>query len=244
VAERKAGGAWLCGGAAAHCAKSVGIRRNCAERLLANAAGLFIGVDAPDFNLALEARLKAAGIKTVHFVSPSFWAWRPRSGSRSSAQRRPCAVPVPVRARPCCGAHGIAATYVGHPLASVIPMQPDRAAARRRAGAAADAPVVAMLPGSRAPRSIPGASFFGRSAAAASAAATAIHRAGGARPAAMVEVARRVPCRPGDGLHIVRGQSHAALAACDVTLIASGTATLEAALFKRPMVIAYNMHWL
>jgi lipid-A-disaccharide synthase len=141
--------------------------------------------------------------------------------------------------------HGIAATYVGHPLASVIPLEPDKAAARRALGLADEDAVVAILPGSRQSEIRHLALRFFRAAAH-------VHKA---RPATKFIV----PCISGllpeieqlarrsglqGRLQLLKGQSHAALAACDVTLIASGTATLEAALFKRPMVIAYHMGWL
>jgi lipid-A-disaccharide synthase len=105
-------------------------------------------VDAPDFNLDLEAALKHSGIKTVHFVCPSVWAWRPErlEKIKRSVDVMLCIFPF----EPAFLAqHGIAATYVGHPLANVIPMQPDRAAARLQLGLPANCPVVAILPGSR-----------------------------------------------------------------------------------------------
>ena len=125
------------------------IRRQLGDRLLAERPDLFIGVDAPDFNFDLEARLKSAGVKTLHFVSPSFWAWRPEKlvKLKAAADHVLCLFPFEPA---LLAAHGIAATYVGHPLASVIPMQSDRAAARRALGLAAEGTVVALLPGSRA----------------------------------------------------------------------------------------------
>jgi lipid-A-disaccharide synthase len=217
------------------------IRRQLGDRLLAERPDLFIGVDAPDFNFGLEARLKAAGLKTLHFVSPSFWAWRPEKLARlrAAADHVLCLFPFEPE---LLAAHGIAASYVGHPLASAIPMAPDRAAARQALGLSGAGTVVALLPGSRAAEvQHLGSRFFK--------AAALIQRA---RPATkfivptvphllpQVQAAARASGL-GDAVVVLRGQSHAALAACDVTLIASGTATLEAALFKRPMVIAYAM---
>jgi lipid-A-disaccharide synthase len=118
------------------------------DDLLAEPPGIFIGVDAPDFNLDLEADLRQQGIKTVHFVCPSVWAWRPErlEKIRRSVDHVLCIFPF----EPALLAqHGIAATYVGHPLASVIPMQPDRVAARHQLGLADADTVVALLPGSR-----------------------------------------------------------------------------------------------
>ena len=218
------------------------IRKQLARRLLTERPDLFIGVDAPDFNFDLEARLKKAGIKTLHFVSPSFWAWRPEKllKLKAAADHVLCLFPFEPE---LLAEHGIAATYVGHPLANVIPMQPDRAAARRALGLDEHATVVALLPGSRAAEVEYLLSRFFQAAALIRKARPATQFIVPAVPhlQSQIEVAARVSGL-GDALKVVRGQSHAVLAACDVTLIASGTATLEAALFKRPMVIAYHMH--
>ena len=217
------------------------IRKQLARRLLVERPDLFIGVDAPDFNFDLEARLKKAGIKTLHFVSPSFWAWRPEKllKLKAAADHVLCLFPFEPE---LLAEHGIAATYVGHPLANVIPMQPDRAAARRALGLDEHATVVALLPGSRAAEVKYLLSRFFQAAGLIRQARPATQFIVPAVPHLLtqIEVAARVSGL-GDALKVVRGQSHAVLAACDVTLIASGTATLEAALFKRPMVIAYAM---
>ena len=217
------------------------IRKQLARRLLTERPDLFIGVDAPDFNFDLEARLKKAGIKTLHFVSPSFWAWRPEKllKLKAAADHVLCLFPFEPE---LLAEHGIAATYVGHPLANVIPMQPDRAAARRALGLDEHATVVALLPGSRAAEVEYLLSRFFQAAALIRKARPATEFIVPAVPHLLtqIEAAARVSGL-GDALKVVRGQSHAVLAACDVTLIASGTATLEAALFKRPMVIAYAM---
>ncbi|MBP7457874.1 MAG: lipid-A-disaccharide synthase [Ottowia sp.] len=217
------------------------IRKQLGDRLLTERPDLFIGVDAPDFNFDLEARLKKAGIKTLHFVSPSFWAWRPEKllKLKAAADHVLCLFPFEPE---LLAEHGIAATYVGHPLANVIPMQPDRTAARRVLGLDENATVVALLPGSRAAEVKYLLSAFFQAAALIRQARPATQFIVPAVPHLMtqIEAAARVSGL-GDALKVVRGQSHAVLAACDVTLIASGTATLEAALFKRPMVIAYAM---
>ena len=217
------------------------IRKQLARRLLTERPDLFIGVDAPDFNFDLEARLKKAGIKTLHFVSPSFWAWRPEKllKLKAAADHVLCLFPFEPE---LLAEHGIAATYVGHPLANVIPMQPDRAAARLALGLGGNATVVALLPGSRAAEVKYLLSGFFQAAALIRQARPATQFIVPAVPHLLtqIEAAARVSGL-GDALKVVRGQSHAVLAACDVTLIASGTATLEAALFKRPMVIAYAM---
>jgi lipid-A-disaccharide synthase len=227
-----------------HYREIVGIRDQLKARLLANPPHVFIGVDAPDFNLDLEHDLKARGVKTVHFISPSIWAWRAeRVGKiRQSVDHVLCVFPFEVA---LLAQHGIAATYVGHPLASVIPLQPDKAAARLKLGLGVDDAVVAVLPGSRQSEVKYLAPVFFRAVALMQHTQSAIKIIVPAMPA--LRLAIELAARQAGVLNqvqILTGQSHTALAACDVTLIASGTATLEAALFKRPMVIAYNMNWL
>lgn len=220
-----------------------GIREQLKRRLLKERPDAFIGVDAPDFNLDLEAGLKDAGIKTVHFVCPSIWAWRPERVCKiqRSVDHVLCIFPFEpdLLAR-----HGIAATYVGHPLANVIPLEPDRSAARRVLGLPDDAEVVALLPGSRRSEIQYLARRFFEAAVHMRSRRPSLRFVVPAVPALKSAIAAHAQAV---GLHealILEGRSHEAMTACDVTLIASGTATLEAALFKRPMVIAYNMHWL
>ena len=227
-----------------HYREIVGIREQLKQRLLREPPDVFIGVDAPDFNLDLERDLKAQGIKTVHFVCPSIWAWRPEriDKIKRCIDLVLCVFPFE---QDLLARHGIAATYVGHPLANMIPQQPDRLAARQSLGLDADRSVVAILPGSRATEVKYLAGRFFRAAALMQRQQPGLQfvvpAIAGLRAA--IEGAARAA-----GMHeqvqIISGQSHAALAACNVALIASGTATLEAALFKRPMVIAYNMNWL
>jgi lipid-A-disaccharide synthase len=227
-----------------HYREIAGIRRQLARRLLDERPDVFIGVDAPDFNLGLETWLREAGLKTVHFVCPSIWAWRAHRVTKiaKAADHVLCLFPFEpdLLAR-----HGIAASYVGHPLADTIALEVPRAAARQALGLSASQPVVALLPGSRR-------SEIQYIAPHLLAAAALLHRR---RP----ELRFVLPVVPGlremidplvavhaadVPLSVLDGRSHEALAACDLTLIASGTATLEAALFKRPMVITYRMHWL
>ena len=228
-----------------HYREIVGIRANLQQRLLTSARpDVFIGVDAPDFNLELEANLKQGGIRTVHFVCPSIWAWRADRVDkiRRSADHVLCIFPF----EPALLAqHGIAATYVGHPLADVIPLEPDRAAARARLGLGAEDTVVAILPGSRASEVQYLAARFFEAAACLVKERPGIRFVVPAMPALRERIEAAVRAAGvADAVTVVTGQSHTVLTACDVTLIASGTATLEAALFKRPMVIAYNMNWL
>ena len=226
-----------------HYREIVGIREQLKTRLLANPPDIFIGVDAPDFNLDLETALKAKGIKTVHFVCPSIWAWRADRVEkiRRSAVHVLCVFPFEVD---LLARHGIAATYVGHPLASIIPIQPDRTAARAALGLSEADTVVAVLPGSRQSEIKYLADRFFRAVDLINKAQPAIKFIVPAIPALKPEI-ERIAAEVGlKNTQILNGQSHTALAACDVTLVASGTATFEAALFKRPMVIAYNMNWL
>ena len=217
------------------------IRRRLGDRLLAERPDVFIGVDAPDFNLGLEARLKAQGIKTMHFVSPSIWAWR---GGRihkihRSVDHMLCLFPFEPE---IYHRAGIAASFVGHPLADTIPLEVPRAAARQRLGIVDDVPLVAVLPGSRRGEIQHIAPVFLQTVALLAKQRPDLRFVLPVVPGLreMVEpmVREHAPDAP---LTLLDGLSHEALAACDVTLIASGTATLEAALFKRPMVIAYQL---
>jgi lipid-A-disaccharide synthase len=227
-----------------HYPEILGIRNQLKQRLLSEPPDAFIGVDAPDFNLDLECALKARGIKTVHFVCPSIWAWRADRVEkiRRAADHVLCIFPFEPE---LLERHGIPSTYVGHPLANVIPMAADKAAARRALGLREGDQVLAILPGSRASEVKYLAESFFKAAALVRKARPMLKLVVPAIPAlaGAVETAARA-AGLSEGLKIVHGQSHTVLAACDLTLIASGTATLEAALFKRPMVIAYDMNWL
>jgi lipid-A-disaccharide synthase len=227
-----------------HLREIVGIRDALRKRLLQDKPDLFIGVDAPDFNLGLEEQLRTAGMKTVHFVCPSIWAWRAKRVEKikRACDHVLCIFPFEPE---LLARHGVAATYVGHPLASVIPMESDQAAARRPLGLPARGPVIAILPGSRAsevetmlPRFLKAAALLLKRRPDAWFIIPAVP----ALRSRISELARTGPLRR--QLTIVTGQSHEVLAACDVALVASGTATLEAALFKRPMVISYRTKWL
>ncbi len=229
-----------------HYREIAAIRSQLAERLM-KATGpsrpdAFVGVDAPDFNLDLEARLKAHGLKTVHFVSPSIWAWRGKriEKIRAATDLVLCLFPF----EPAIYAKkGIAAAYVGHPLADEIPLEAPRAASRDALGLGADETVVALLPGSRrsevqyiAPRILQAAAEMHRQRPGLRFVLPVVP---GLRH--LIEPLRRRHAAD-VRIELLDGRSHEALAACDVTLIASGTATLEAALFRRPMVITYAMH--
>ncbi|NCT68691.1 MAG: lipid-A-disaccharide synthase [Rhodanobacteraceae bacterium] len=241
------------------------IRRDVARRVRAWQPDAFIGIDAPDFNLGLERTLKRGGIRTVHYVSPSIWAWRQQRAAKigRSADRVLCLFPMepPIYAR-----HGVDARFVGHPLADAFPLEPDRAAARAALGLPADAPVLALLPGSRLGEIARlGADFL---AAASQLAAEIPHlqvvapmanarcreafasvlakagignrETGIAGHAAAAMPASSFPDAPFP-IHVLDGHAHEAMIAADAILLASGTATLEAMLAKRPMVVAYRI---
>ncbi|NRF68575.1 lipid-A-disaccharide synthase [Aquincola sp. S2] len=220
------------------------IRRQLAERLLQERPAAFIGVDAPDFNFGLETRLRAGGIKTLHFVCPSIWAWRGERVKKLSeaADHVLCLFPFEPE---LLQRHGVAASYVGHPLADVIPLEPPRAASRAALGLADGDTVVALLPGSRrseirhiAPLILAAAALMFRQRRELRFVMPVVPGLRGLVDPLLGQLAPGVP------VELLDGRSHEALAACDVTLVASGTATLEAALFKRPMVICYRLAWL
>lgn len=224
----------------------VRIRRKLAADLLADPPRLFIGVDAPDFNLALEARLRRRGIPTVHFVSPSIWAWRRGRirAIRKAVSHMLCIFPFE---EAMYREADIPATYVGHPLAHALPSQPDRNAACARLGLSPERRYVALLPGSRQSELAYLAELF---------IATA-QRLATERPDLrflVPLVSRETKQRFLEALHrlkatdlplrILFGHAHEALQAADVALIASGTATLEALLLDCPHVITYRVPWL
>jgi lipid-A-disaccharide synthase len=226
-----------------HYREIVGIRNQLKAQLLANPPKVFVGVDAPDFNLDLERDLKQAGIPTVHFVCPSIWAWRAEriEKIKQSVDHVLCIFPFETQ---LLHQHGIAATYVGHPLAQAIPMHVDMLKARHELNLDPERPVVALLPGSRESEITYLAERFFQTALLLGQQQAQLQFVLPAMPSMMARIERLRDQVGASSVQILKGQSHAALAACDVTLIASGTATLEAALFKKPMVIAYNMNWL
>lgn len=207
----------------------------------------FVGVDAPDFNLDLEARLRARGIRIVHFISPSIWAWRREriEKIRRSVDRMLLVFPFE---EAIYRDAGIPATYVGHPLADVIAPDVDASAARRALGLPGRGAVVALLPGSRAAEIEHLALPFLRTAQWLSERRSDLHFVLPAASARLFERLKAIVAQArlpaGVVLTLVSGRSREALAAADAVLVASGTATLEAALLRKPMVIAYRMSWL
>ncbi|MCL7714301.1 lipid-A-disaccharide synthase [Stenotrophomonas mori] len=226
-----------------HLPRLLKLRRAFRQRTLEWRPDVFIGIDAPDFNLGVERWLKQRGIRTVHYVSPSVWAWREKRAEKigASADLVLCLFPMEP---PIYAQHGVDARFVGHPMADAIPLHSDRADARTRLALPATAPVLAVLPGSR----------LGE-----------IGRLGPAFFEAAWQVAERMPelhivvpaanaaCRrlidqqiaasalPAARLHVIDGRARDTVTAADVVLLASGTATLETMLVKRPMVVGYRV---
>ncbi|MCC6303128.1 MAG: lipid-A-disaccharide synthase [Gammaproteobacteria bacterium] len=223
-------------------------RARIAARFIADPPDVFVGIDAPDFNLGLEARLRAAGIPTVHYVSPTVWAWR-RGRLRTIAR----AVDLMLTLFPFEEAfyreHEVAVRYVGHPLADAIPEQADPRAARAALGLPEAGELIALLPGSRESEVGRLADLFVQTAH------WCLERRPGLRfvaPFASAATRARFEAalarHPGLSCALFDGRSREVMAAADAVLLASGTASLEAMLLKRPMVVAYRLaplsHWL
>lgn len=229
-----------------HLPRLLRLRRNLRERVLAWKPDVYIGVDAPDFNLGVEQWLKQRGIPTVHYVSPSVWAWREKRAAKigRSADRVLCLFPMEpaIYAR-----HGVDARFVGHPLADEMLLEPDRDQARQQLGLAPDRQVLALLPGSRVGEIERLAAVFLSAAArlldALPALQIVVPIANTATNAAFRRVLGAHPdiekLRP--ALRIQVGSARRLMIASDAVLLASGTATLEAMLAKRPMVVAYKV---
>ena len=225
-----------------HYREIMGIRRSLLNRYLANRPELFIGVDAPDFNLELARRLRKAGVPTLHYVGPSVWAWRGWRIRRIAQSVSHMLVLFPFEL-PIYQKAGIPATYVGHPLADQIPMEVDRAQAREQLKLGASKTMVALLPGSRDSELRYMADLFIRAAQRLHAQLpdTGFVCSTASRSTRdLFEAALRRNGAQDLPLTLLFGHSHEALAAADVALVASGTATLEAALLKTPMVITYR----
>jgi len=225
-----------------HLREILGIRKALKKELLTNPPDLFIGVDAPDFNLGLERSLKEASIPCLHFVCPSIWAWRAKRALTlaKSADHVLCIFPFEPE---ILEKYSIAATYVGHPLAQVVPMLPDKHLARGALGVDFDAKVVTLMPGSRASEVQQMTERFLNAALIMQRSQPGLIFLLPVVPHLWDLVERMCKRTPVPNLIRLKAQSHEALSACDVVLVASGTATLEAALFKRPMVIGYHVNW-
>ncbi len=221
------------------------MRRSLRDHFLRQPPAVFIGIDAPDFNLGLEFKLRQSGIKTVHYVSPSVWAWRQNRIKKIARSVDHMLALLPFEAD-FYKDHEIPVTFVGHPLADELPLTPERERARTELGLAdSTGPVVALLPGSRkgeiahlgrlfletarrCRQLLPELSFL-------------LPAANAARRAQVDALIGEFPDLP---LTVFDGQSHAVMAAADAVLLASGTTALEAMLLKKPMVVSYKTGWL
>jgi lipid-A-disaccharide synthase len=226
-----------------HLRELLGLRRDLVKHFSAEPPDVFIGVDAPDFNLGLERRLRERGIRTVHLVSPTVWAWRPGRVTeiRRSVDLMLCVFPFE---ESFLREHGVPARFVGHPLADQIPLEVDQAGARAALGLTGSGPVIAILPGSRSGEVERLAAPFIETAALCLGARPDLRFAvplvnDRLRALFEAQLRRLAPDLP---LTLVDGQSRTVIAAADCVLTASGTATLETLLLKRPMVVGYRVH--
>ena len=227
-----------------HLPRLLSFRKDLITRFGDSMPQVFVGVDAPDFNLSVEEKLRRRGIPTVHFVSPSIWAWRPEriQNIRRAVDHMLLVFPFEEE---IYRKAGIPATFVGHPLAGIIPMEPDTMGARQHFGLPDDGlPVITVMPGSRVDE-VKGCGpvFF-------EAVERLLQRQGDAHvliPAIDEQARNNILCvaslypRLAQAMQVVVGESHRTMEAADAVLVASGTAALECALLKKPMVVGYKM---
>ena len=226
-----------------HLPRLLRLRASLRRRVLAWQPDVFVGIDAPDFNLGVEKWLKRRGVRTVHYVSPSVWAWREGRAAKlgRSAERVLCLFPMepPIYAR-----YGIDARFVGHPLADAIAMEPDRDGARAALGVAGDGPVLALLPGSRLGEIEAMLPLFLDATALLAGQIPALRvLIPGANAACEAAIRARLGEHPAlvPRVQVLAGEAQRAMIASDVVLLASGTAALEAMLCKRPMVVGHRI---
>jgi len=227
-----------------HLRELLGIRKSLVKRWQINKPDLFIGVDAPDFNLGLEKRLHAMGIPTVQYVSPTFWAWRP---GRLDTLRRFTNLVLsifPFEAQ-LLSQHKVSAVYAGHPLVQQMRSYPDKSTARQQLSLGQSETILAVLPGSRMSEARFLTNDFLTTAQQLKQQKPHLKiilplATGKIREHVVTELAKF----PGLDIQLIDQQSQTVLAAADVVLVASGTAALETLLHRKPMVVAYKAHWL
>lgn len=229
-----------------HLPRLLRIRRELMARAVAWPARVYVGVDAPDFNLGVEVKLRQAGIRTVQYVAPTVWAWRPE---RIETVKRGVEHLLPVFPfeEKIFADAGVRTTYVGHPLAATVPKSPDAAAARQRLGLKTDATTLAVLPGSRqAEMTHLGPPFCATIRWLQARDASMQFALPAASETLRTQVLALLDAAGVDRARVVvtQGRSHDCLEAADAVLVAGGTATLETLLFGKPMVIAYKVPWL
>jgi lipid-A-disaccharide synthase len=225
-----------------HLRRLLRIRRQLVDRLIADPPDVYIGIDAKEFNLSVERKLKAADIRTVQYVSPQIWAWRQGRVKKiaGAVDLMLCLLPFE---KQFYDAHGVQARFVGHPLADQIPLQPDRAAARATLNVANDVLLLAVLPGSRQGEVTQLAQDFADTIAWLRQQRPTLQAVAPMANAKARAIFQQALQQAGVSQHVqlLDGQAQAAMIASDVVLLASGTATLEATLCKRPMVVAYRL---
>ncbi len=220
------------------------MRRGLVEHFSAQPPDVFIGIDAPDFNLGIELRLKKAGIPTVHYVSPSVWAWRQGRIKKIARAVDHMLTLLPFEAE-FYQRHNVPVTFVGHPLADELPLVPDISAARTRLKLASDGPVIALLPGSRQSEvGLLGQLFLDAARLCLQARPELTFVLPAANPARRQQIDAMLADAGDLPISVLDGQSHLAMEAADVVLLASGTTALEAMLLKKPMVVSYKAGWL
>ncbi len=219
------------------------IRADLTRRLLADKPSVFVGIDAPDFNLGLELKLRTGGVKTVHYVSPSVWAWRQGRVKKIRRAVDHMLTLLPFEAK-FYEDHAVPVTFVGHPLADIVPLADQRESARKKLNIDADACVLAMLPGSRGgevSRLLP--PFLGALMLLREKRPQLQCLVPAATPERRTQIESILVATPNAPMiTLIDGEARTAMAAGDVVLLASGTATLEAMLVKRPMVAAYRFN--
>ncbi len=226
-----------------HLPRLLKLRKRLVQRWLSNPPDLFIGIDAPDFNLGLETALKEKGIKTLHYVCPTVWAWREKRVKKIKAAVDGLLAILPFEPA-FLAKHDVKATYVGHTLSQSMPLEPNQLEARSVCGLSQDGPVLAILPGSRGSEV---SKLLQPFLNAAQQCQKDIEGLQFVIPAANQTLQRLIEeklIQHDLQAKVVLQDTQSALAAADVVLCASGTATLEGLLSKRPMVIGYKLHWL
>ena len=226
-----------------HLPRLLKLRKRLVQRWLSNPPDLFIGIDAPDFNLDLETALKAKGIKTLHYVCPTVWAWREKRVKKIKAAVDGLLAILPFEPA-FLAKHDVNATYVGHALAQSMPLEPNQAAARSVCGLSQDAPVLAILPGSRTGEVSKLLQPFLNAAQQCQKHIEGLELVIPAANQTLQRLIEEKLIQHGLKAVVILQDTQSALAAADVVLCASGTATLEGLLSKRPMVIGYKLHWL
>ena len=220
------------------------MRRGLIEHFIAQPPDVFIGIDAPDFNLGIELRLKKAGIPTVHYVSPSVWAWRQGRIKKIARAVSHMLTLLPFEAD-FYQDHNVPVTFVGHPLADELPLQPDMQGARDQLNLPSETPIIALLPGSRQSEvALLGQLFLDTARLCLKENPELSFVLPAANPARRRQIDGMLAEYEDLPVTVFDGQSHLVMEAADVVLLASGTTALETMLLKKPMLVSYKTGWL